>query len=70
VKGTGSLNNVERVQEFQWTGGRPDRGIGDVQIAGGGLQFGVAEQNLNGAEIYARIQQMGGKGVTTMPSSA
>jgi len=34
-----------------------------VQIAGSGLQFGVAEQELNGAEIHARFQQVSGEGV-------
>ena len=38
-------------------------GIGDVQIAGSGLQLCVAEQNLNGAEIDARFQQVSGEGV-------
>ena len=60
----GSLNHVERVQELQWTGGRAHRSIADVQIAGGGLQICVAEQDLNGAEIYARIQQVSGEGVS------
>ncbi len=64
MKCAGSLNNVEGVQELQWTGGRAHRRIGDVQIAGGSLQFCVAEQDLNGAEIYARIQQVSGEGVS------
>jgi hypothetical protein len=57
------LDDVERVQEFQGTGGRAHPGIGDVQIVGSGLQFCVAEQELNGAEIHARFQQVSGEGV-------
>jgi hypothetical protein len=38
-------------------------GFGDVQIAGGGLEIAVAEQQLNAAQIGTGIQQMGGEGV-------
>jgi len=34
-----------------------------VEIPGRGLQFRVAEQELNSAEIHARFQQMSGEGV-------
>jgi hypothetical protein len=60
---SGRLDDVERVQEFQRAGGRAHPGIGDVQIAGSGLQLCMAEQNLNGAEIDARFQQVSGEGV-------
>jgi len=59
----GRLDDVERVQKFQRTGGRTHPGIGDVEIPGSGLQFRVAEQELNGAEIHARFQQVSGEGV-------
>ena len=58
------MDDVERVQEFQRAGGRAHPGIGDVQIAGSGLQLCMAEQNLNGAEIDARFQQVSGEGVS------
>ena len=65
----GRWDDVERVQQFQRTGGRAHPGIGDVQIAGSGLQSGVAEQELNGAEIHARFQQVSGEGVAPIPIS-
>ena len=36
----------------------------DMDINGGLLQIAVAEQNLNGAQVGAGLQQMGGKAVT------
>ena len=38
-------------------------GFGDVQIACGGLQVAVAEQQLDAAQIGTGIEQMGGKGM-------
>ena len=37
--------------------------FGDMQITGRGLQVAMAEQQLNAAQIGARVQQVGGKGV-------
>src|SRR5271169_461771 len=37
--------------------------FGDMQVTGGGLQVAMAEQKLNGAQIGACIEQVGGKGV-------
>ena len=34
-----------------------------MQVTGGGLELGMAEQHLDGAQIDAVIQQMGGEGV-------
>ena len=34
-----------------------------MQVTGRGLQIAMAEQQLNGAQIGARVEQMGGKGV-------
>ena len=42
---------------------RPHGGIGDMQIASSGLQFGVAEQDLDGAQIDTRVQQVRRKGM-------
>jgi len=55
LKCAGSLHDVERVQKFQRADRRAHRGISDVKIAGGCLQFRVAEQDLNGAEIDPRF---------------
>ena len=35
-----------------------------MQVAGGGRQVRVTEQDLNGAKVHARIQQVSGKGVS------
>jgi hypothetical protein len=42
---------------------------GHVRIERGGLQFFVAEQHLDGADIFPLLEQMGGKGVPVMPSA-
>ena len=34
-----------------------------MEVASGGLQFRVAEQNLNAAKVYAGFQQVSCKGV-------
>ena len=47
------MNDVERVQEFQRAGGRAHFGIGNVEVAGGSLQLGVSQQELDGTEIDA-----------------
>ena len=46
------------------------RGVGDMQVASGGLQFRMTEQNLNVAEIHAGFEQVSGKGVASMPRAA
>ena len=51
-----------QLQRVKWT----DRGLqafgGDVEIAGGGADIGVAQEHLNGAQVGASIQQMSGVG--------
>src|SRR5690242_14949362 len=37
--------------------------LSDMQVASGGPQFRMAEQNLNAAEIHASFQQVSSKGV-------
>ena len=49
LKRAGSLDDVERVQALQGADSRAHCGIGDMQIASGGLQLRMAEQDLNGA---------------------
>ena len=52
-----------QLQRVKWT----DRGLqafgGDVEIAGGGADIGVAQEHLNGAQVGAGIQHMSGAGV-------
>jgi len=43
---------------------------GDVEVAGGGADVGVAQQNLNGTEIGSGVQHVGGAGVAAMPHAA
>ena len=38
-------------------------GFGDVQVSRGGLQIAVAEQELDAAQIGARVQQVAGERV-------
>jgi hypothetical protein len=63
LKCAGGLDHVERVQQFQRADGGAYGGIGDMQIAGGGFQMRMAEENLNGAEIHSGFQQVSGEGV-------
>ena len=49
--------------EFQGTDGRAYVHVGDLEIAGGGFEIGMSEQDLNGAEIHSGFQQVSGKGV-------
>ena len=48
--------NQIQFQGIQWTGRGTDRHVGDLQIARGGFQVGMAEQNLNAAEISAGFE--------------
>ncbi len=52
-----------RIERFQRTGGPAHIHVGDLQIARGGFEVGMAEQDLNGAEIHAGFEQVGGEGV-------
>jgi hypothetical protein len=51
------------VQKFQRTGGRTDLAGGDQQILSRGAQIAMAEQQLNGAQIGACLQQVDSEGV-------
>ncbi len=42
----------------------------DVSVDHGGLEIAMAQEALNGANVSARLQQVAGKAMTTMPSSA
>src|SRR5258706_203978 len=47
----------------QWTGSRADGHVGDLEVARGGFQVGVAEQDLDGAEIHTVFEEMSSKGM-------
>jgi len=40
-----------------------DRGVGDTGVTGGGVEFGVAEQHLDDADVGILFQEMGGEAV-------
>ena len=52
------------IQRIEWTGGGAHGYIGDLQVARGGLQVGVTEQDLDGAQIGPGFEQMRGEGVS------
>src|SRR5215472_493977 len=43
-------------QAVQRAGGGPEPEFGDMQVTGGGLELGMAEQHLDGAQVDAVIQ--------------
>ena len=51
------------LQRIEGAGGGVQASGGDVEIAGGGPDIGVAEQNLNGAQVGTGVQHVGGAGV-------
>src|ERR1700722_20754160 len=56
LKCAAGLDHIERVQQLQRADGRAYGGVGDMQIGGGGFQMGMAEENLNGAEVHPGFQ--------------
>ena len=46
-----------------------DLGAGDLQVAGGDGEAAVAEQKLDGADVYDGLEQMDCEGMTIIPSS-
>jgi hypothetical protein len=44
--------------------------LGEMEVDHRLPQVGVAEEQLNGAQIGAAFEQMGGEAVASMPSSA
>ena len=50
--------------------GRLPGGGRDVGIDGGGLEVPVPEEDLDGADVGAGLEQMGGEAVPVMPRSA
>ena len=41
-----------------------------MEVDSRGLEAGMPEQDLDGAEVRSRIQQMSGEGVAPMPHAA
>src|SRR6266700_5786964 len=58
LRGAGAWQQIERADC------RADGGRRQLQVAGGGGQTAMAEQELDGAQIDARFEQMSGEGVT------
>src|SRR6204780_5942390 len=54
----------EHRQGIQGAGGSAQMPLRHMDINGGLLQIAVAEENLDGAQVGAGLQQMGGKAVT------
>ena len=49
------------VQQVKRTGRGADLGAGDLQVAGGGRQAAVTEQELDGADVDAGLEQVDGE---------
>jgi len=56
-------------QQIQGAGGGAHLAGGDPQIPGGGGQAAVPQQQLNGADVGAGLQQMNREGVSSIPIS-
>ena len=54
---------VFQLQRIQRTRSRMEVAIGKMQVHGGFFQIAMAQQNLNGAEIRARFEEMRGEAV-------
>src|SRR6516165_3688795 len=48
---------------IEWAGGGAHLAGGNAQIAGGSSQAAMSQEQLNGADVGARLQQMNGEGV-------
>src|SRR4051812_2475306 len=62
VSGSWSLPGQRR-EPVQRAGHAADRGVGDTRVKGGGVELGVAEQNLNDPDVGVLFQQMRGEAV-------
>jgi len=57
-------------EQVQRTGSGAHLAGGDPQVASGGRQAAVAEQQLDGTDVGSGFQQMDSEGVAPMPISA
>ena len=62
--GTGQRQLLDRV------GDGVQMPLREMQVDGGVAEVGVTEQDLNGTQVRAGLQQMGGEAVATMPHAA
>src|ERR1700741_1401053 len=62
--GGGALSGLENAELGERAGHCAYRSGRNLGVEGGVLQLGVAEQNLDDADVDAVLQQMGGKAVT------
>ena len=53
----------QRCEAIQWAHHRPDRAGGNVLVECGGVEPGMAEQDLDQANIGLMLKQMSGKAV-------
>ena len=53
----------------EWAGYSPDRAVGDAGVKRRGVEFVVAQQGLDDANIDILFEQMGGEAVALIPSS-
>jgi len=58
------------VEQLQRRSGAGQLVLRQVEIAHGGRDMAMAEQPLDGMDIYAGLQQVRGEGMATMPSTA
>ena len=58
------------IEQFEWRSGAGQTALRQMQVAHGGAEVPMPEQALDGVQIDACFQQMGGETVTPMPSSA
>jgi hypothetical protein len=52
-----------RVWQVEWAGGGTDRGRRNLQVSGGGAQATMAKEQLNGAQIGARFEEVNREGM-------
>ena len=52
-----------QVKAIEWALDRRQRGGGHVDVAGGGAETTMAEQDLDGPQVGAGLEQMGGETV-------
>ena len=58
--------SLAKFKPIQRTGGRPHMLPGNMKVPSRGFQAAMPQQDLDGAQIGARLEQMGGKAVAPM----
>ena len=57
------LGGRRRVWQVEWAGGGADRGRRNLQVSGSGAQATMAKEQLNGAQIGARFEEVNREGM-------